>query len=497
MTLLDLVLVTGIVVGCFTLASWKTHYPSSLSWLQNDRKGHLGAEYNNIAHAIIDGRGFSDPFSRGTGPTAWMPPVLPYVLAGVYRLSGQSEAVAVDFMISIQTAALLLTGLIVIHQARGLRLVNLGYVTLVCGFTNHFHQLFQYTHDSGWLLLLTGMLWLGVVRIWNGISTGLGAAVWGAFGGLCALSSPVIGMVWAVLTTVRLWPTKLVSDQVRLPATVSDDQADSSVKPAQTSVSTGQRIAKRFMPLVISASVSILAITPWTLRNRLVLGKWIPIKSNSMYEVWQSQCLGETGVIDGPVLGQHPWCSNGSQRQRYIEVGEMAFVAEKGALARQAIWARPLDFLSRVANRWIAACVYLPAFRVGEEGLGNGWPIWIKRHFYPLPLISVMVILATRRPLGPTVWATMAIGCLALLPYVLVSYYERYATPLVGVKMLLVLYGVHTLLHAGKGGTSRCQTEDRSAQPLGNDQSAPVGSGHANVACRGASATPGVWKSGR
>ena len=36
---------------------------------------------------------------------------------------------------------------------------------------------------------------------------------------------------------------------------------------------------------------------------------------------------------------------------------------------------------------------------------------------------------------------TIALFGLLLMPYVLVSYYDRYAAPLVGLKMLLVLYG--------------------------------------------------------
>src|SRR5690348_4535505 len=38
---------------------------------------HLGGEYFNIAQAIVDGRGFADPFGERTGPTAWMPPLFP------------------------------------------------------------------------------------------------------------------------------------------------------------------------------------------------------------------------------------------------------------------------------------------------------------------------------------------------------------------------------------------------------------------------------------
>src|SRR5947208_16916318 len=48
----------------------------SATWHQ-----HLGGEYFNIAQAIVDGRGFSDPFGEATGPTAWMPPLFPALLA--------------------------------------------------------------------------------------------------------------------------------------------------------------------------------------------------------------------------------------------------------------------------------------------------------------------------------------------------------------------------------------------------------------------------------
>ncbi len=47
---------------------------------------HLGAEYYNIGSAIADGRGFSDPFVVQSGPTAWMPPLLVWIQAGLIRL---------------------------------------------------------------------------------------------------------------------------------------------------------------------------------------------------------------------------------------------------------------------------------------------------------------------------------------------------------------------------------------------------------------------------
>ncbi|MGC1797390.1 MAG: hypothetical protein WA713_14980, partial [Candidatus Acidiferrales bacterium] len=45
-------------------------------------------ESGNIAHSVAMGRGFSSPFRVDTGPTAWMTPAFPLILAGIFRLFG-------------------------------------------------------------------------------------------------------------------------------------------------------------------------------------------------------------------------------------------------------------------------------------------------------------------------------------------------------------------------------------------------------------------------
>ena len=45
-------------------------------------------ESGNIAHSVAAGHGFSSPFRVDTGPTAWMTPAYPLLLAGIFRLFG-------------------------------------------------------------------------------------------------------------------------------------------------------------------------------------------------------------------------------------------------------------------------------------------------------------------------------------------------------------------------------------------------------------------------
>ena len=48
----------------------------------------FGWEMGRIGRAIVNGRGFADPFGVPTGPTAWEPPLYPYLIAVVFRLTG-------------------------------------------------------------------------------------------------------------------------------------------------------------------------------------------------------------------------------------------------------------------------------------------------------------------------------------------------------------------------------------------------------------------------
>src|SRR5208283_4896298 len=49
---------------------------------------HFGYEAGRIARSIVQGRGFGSPLFEDTGPTAWMTPVYPYLVAGVFKLFG-------------------------------------------------------------------------------------------------------------------------------------------------------------------------------------------------------------------------------------------------------------------------------------------------------------------------------------------------------------------------------------------------------------------------
>ena len=408
----DLLLTFTLVACCMATAHWKKQNPEQLPWLGHDASQHLGAEHNQIAFALYQGRGFSDPFHGPTGPTSWMPPVLPTLMATAYWLFSGSKSHVIQIMIFTNAFSVLVSTWIVLRQARKLQLVLVSYAIVVVGLIVNFHQLFQSTSDSGILMLVVNLLWLGIASLtrvkWsNGRCVG-----WGAFGGFCALCSPVIGGVWAVLTSMYLLRSKA-----------------------------------GLVPLAISAFMAIVVVAPWTVRNRVVFGTWIPIKWNGMYELWQSQCLDNEGVLDSRTLFDQPFSGYSTQRKQYQEIGEIAFVREKGKIATRSIYENPVEFVRRLANRWSAACLYYMPMKAAEDLAGGGWPIFWKRLVFPAPFLSLIVVLILRPfPFESELWTALAIYFFGLLPYVIISYYERYATPLLCMKMLLVLFGLHSLV---------------------------------------------------
>src|SRR5271155_131101 len=48
----------------------------------------FGEEMGRIARALATGYGFSDPFRGHTGPSAWVGPLFPLLLAAVFKLFG-------------------------------------------------------------------------------------------------------------------------------------------------------------------------------------------------------------------------------------------------------------------------------------------------------------------------------------------------------------------------------------------------------------------------
>lgn len=374
---------------------------------------HLGAEYFNIARALAAGKGFANPFTDAdTGPTAWMPPVFPVILAGLLWAFDDSHEVVMAVVVLLQTFTLVGTGFLVLaltrRAARRVGAAVAASAFLVVLFAD-FRWYFQFTHDW-WLIMLTldllvaAACWLRPLRRW------WTAAGWGLFGGLCALVNPIVAAVWGA------WSLTAASRDRGWPR------------------------------LAVAVLAAGLVLAPWTVRNYLVFGRLIPVKSNVAYELYQSQCLQPDGLLRLSTFRQHPYASSSRERRDYVALGETAFLEEKRGQFWRAVREDPGDFADRVAARFLGATLWYEPFDRTEAAERPG-ALWFCRLVHPLPFLGVLVLVFTalRERLDRTRWTAIGVYFLYLLPYIAVSYYDRYAVPLLGAKVLLTVWGLDRL----------------------------------------------------
>jgi hypothetical protein len=380
-------------------------FPPFLPDYNRNTNDELGAEYYNISKAILADRGFSDPFERPTGATAWTAPVLPACLAVLqWTLKGKTEAVAAA-VVFLQLLTLIATGFLILSVIRrsGSN-VWVGAVAYAALLLHHFWLSFQLTHDCWIVLLALDLIFGGLIWCQPLDGSYLRAAVWGCFGGLCALVTPVLGFVWGTLV-------------------VADSLAHGQLKQA-----------------AVAILLATLTITPWIVRNYHVFGKIIPIKSNLAYELYQSQCLVDNGIQSISTCPLHP-LNDSIEAREYDHLGEMAYLDRKRVQFSESCRVAPMAFAHRVYNRFLAATLVYCQFTPETE---KAAPLILITSYiiHPLPFIAVVLLLINPRKLTNVESVIIGIYGLYLLPYVAISYYERYVFPLVGLQTVLITRAV-------------------------------------------------------
>ena len=422
----DLLLTFLIVLVFSGVSFFKLIAPGSMPWINRSSLMHVGAEYNCIAKAIANGRGFSDPFFEPSGPTAWMPPALSYYQAFVYQLTGNDDMSLFFAMVLLNLVSVSMTSYLLLRESRRLGYKWAGLVVVLLLFTSNFFMLFQMTHDPALLLIVVNLVWIGANRLPR-FQRSAQYAWWGVLGGGAALCSPIVGGAWGWMT-LRQWRKEALGKTAGRSKSVGSETAGSK-----------SGVARHF---ILALVVGLLLVTPWTVRNRLQFGKWMPIKSNGLYELWQSQVIDDDGILDNRTFAQHPWAGDREQRAEYLEMGEVAFVQEKTRLGIQAVIDAPLAYLEKVGNRCTTILLYYIPTDDIYPGDPRAWALLYTRLIHPLPLLALLLIACCAPiPLEARLVNAIVLFAVLMFPYALLTYYDRYGVMCIGIKGIVMLYG--------------------------------------------------------
>lgn len=291
-------------------------------------EGHFdfGYEMGRIAASIASGHGFSNPFQTTTGPTAWEPPLYPYLTAGIFRIFGIYSYASAFVLLTINSFFSALTAIPVYLIGKR----TFGYTVAVWSAWM-------------WAVLPFTMYW-STKWVWEtSLSALLLAAIF-----LLALKLAEDGRwrEWAALGA--LWGVAAVTN----PSLISF----LPVSLAWIAYRRQRRHGSWLPGTAVTVLVFAALVAPWITRNYRVFGKFIFIRDNFGSELR----LGNGPGADGTWMWYlHP-TQNVLQMREFQRLGEVAYIAERKQEALAFIAQDPLRFVRLSAKRFVYFWAGLP-----------------------------------------------------------------------------------------------------------------------------------------
>lgn len=303
-------------------------------------------ETGSIAHSLATGKGFSSPYGRDSGPTAWLTPVYPLLVAGTFNLLGIYSIQSFYFLVFLNI--LFSTGVCVPIFLVGRRVAGIGVGSAAAWlwaiFPNAIMVPFEWIWDTSLAALLAAtLLWATVelaessrVRDW---------CLYGLLWGLTLMTNPAIG---SLLPFLLGW---------------------AAYRGGKRSGHTAKAWVWR---PALAAGLTILCCVPWTIRNCSVFHRFVPLRSNFGFELY----IGNNENYDEKNRRFPGAITKERETVRYLHMGEMPFLDEEGRKAKNFIVTHPrmeaILFGDRFAAFWTGVPFALNTFLATDSRLVRG-----------------------------------------------------------------------------------------------------------------------------
>lgn len=378
---------------------------------------NFGYETGRIARALAEGEGFSSPFREPSGPTAWLMPAYPALLALIFLLFGtysEASAVAILILNSFFGALTCIAVYLLAKPVLGRRTALVAGAGLAIYPPSIWHSITT-VWDTSLLALVVVLLVCGIYAL-DGKNRLGAAGLYGLALGLAAWVNPI---VLCLLPVVWLWIWRRYRDSA----------------------------SRRLGAAALATLAVVIVIIPWLVRNQQQFGRpylrsnlGMELKLGNSDDAWQAFLAGSMG---SPWLRGHPSAVK-KDFERYVSMGEAAFVQEAQEEALAFIREHPVKFLRLSLQRlyifWLSDLV------ARNDSVGNLKVTtslsWMRKacHLVPLPFLILGLVVAARKRLdiGPM------IGLIILFPivYYVTHVSERYRFPLEPVLVILASYGL-------------------------------------------------------
>jgi 4-amino-4-deoxy-L-arabinose transferase-like glycosyltransferase len=371
----------------------------------------FGEEMGRVARALATGYGFSDPFRGHTGPTAWVGPLFPLLLAGVFKLCGVFSPLSAWLILTLNSLFSALTTLTIWEIAARCFSLN------VAGWSAWIWALYpaamQYAVRWVWDTSLTTFLFSWVLVLALRLRSDETPRRWATFGalwGLTGLSNPALLIF---LPACGLW------------------------------VLAGS--PKRSLSGVLLAAVFFtVCLGPWTWRNWRVFHHFVPARGNFGAELYLGNGPGSTGLLmeyDHPI--QAP-----DQLRLYTAMGEIAYSKMRGERAMTSMRSDPDRFVENTLKR-----VFFFWTGVPHPVSRTEWVEYARSlNFIFGSVCGLLGLTLALRRKAPAAWLFAWAFLLLPLVYYGVAAHARFRHPL---EPLIVILGVYLFQSAELTKTGR------------------------------------------
>ncbi len=388
----------------------------SLLWaIHRERDAHqflffpTSHETWNVAWSMALGNGFSSPLAGMHGPTGWVAPAYPWLIALGLKLTGNDgyAAMVLCLFLNCLMSALTCWPIYGIGKKIGSRGIGLASAWMWVFLPTAVIFPLEWLWDPSFSAFFLSLLVYWTLDL-PATASFLPWAGYGALWGVAALMNPALGILFPILLfwmAQHRWRDRL---------------------------SWGPQSA-------VTVLCFVLVLVPWTARNYAAFGKLVPIKDNIGLELW----LGNNPDVKRNWSPEHHPVADTREMQQLLLLGETRYMQAKQREAAEFIAVHPAFFLKSAwgrfvdtwtgrgdvpSDRWVSA-LHAGTFYIGLTSVlslltfgglyltwrSYGWeaaPVWIAPIVFPATYYLTHSILRYRHPIDPilTVLAVCALA---------------------------------------------------------------------------------------
>jgi 4-amino-4-deoxy-L-arabinose transferase-like glycosyltransferase len=211
---------------------------------------------------------------------------------------------------------------------------------------------------------------------------------------------------------------------------------------------------RRVTRVALAAGIAILCCVPWTVRNYLIFGRFVPLRSNFPLELY----IGNNNNYATPQYVWPPKITKEREILRYFRLGETTFMEEEKRKAIEFIRAHPKIFMELNVERFVEFWTGLPepvkAFETTDSLLIRA--LLVCNTMVAVGGLLGIAVLIRRR--SPWMFPTAAYPVIFPLVYYVTHPNLRYRHPIEPIVLLLAV--------AGARGVYELCAEIRGKEPL-------------------------------